>query len=228
MLERRKKLGFGHVIAASFVLGVGGVFGYDRLADAGKVPWVDKHEVEENHNLKPNIEVPVIKETKWGFEDYKYRGTDFRREIKILLEDNPSEGKLLLEKYKNLVKVNEGKEYLNGGEELSPKKGDVFTISDPSLSNPGVILRQEQTLEFNPLTDRKAVYDQAIVAINGDGIDVVGYDHESKKEIGGRVIPVTVLLDSPSFNNRDEALEYETGFIPIEYLGDKLPTAESR
>ena len=192
--------------------------------------------IEGNNSNKPvttnmptdtpgqEFSVPLVVE--WGYQDYKYKGTQYRHQIKVLLDTNPEEGKRLQEKYNLLVKVNEGKEFLDDGEEFNPVTGDVFMIDDPSRTKAGVVLRHGPTIERSAGFSN-AVYDGAAVAISGEGIEAKGFDYLQGVEIKTTLYPITVMIDSPKFQNADEAVYPETGYIPKEYLGAKIQSVNS-
>lgn len=155
-----------------------------------------------------------------------FSGSSYRRELKILKENNDPNYNALKKAYDNLKKEN-GKEYLDGnGEVFDPKTGDFFQIDDPSKLKPGVVLRQQPTVEYNPQTDNTAVFDGAVIEITGDPIDVLGYDLLKSEEISKRMFPVKVLIDSPYFDTPDEAHLDQTGYISQEYLGNKMQVEE--
>jgi len=217
---RKIETGFREVMVTTIIGG---------SAATGIAIWADSNDYwqgsnNSDHELRiptstseNNSGISTSTELGWGYEEYKYKGTQFRHRIKVLMEENPEEGKKLQEKYNFLFKVTERREYLDGGEDFSPQLGDFFYIDDPSKKKPGVILREGLTADINIETDSIAVFDGDIIKIIGEAEDAIGYDHEANQEISKKVYRVSVV-----FQNSQLGPDFgETGYIPMDYLGSK-------
>lgn len=207
------------IFAAAISLGLvaGGALALDRSLVGGVTPTVI-----EAKSIP--VSDPEIDGVKWGVYKYLYKGAEFRRELKVLKENKDPDYERLREAYERLRKINNGHEYLgNEATEFNPQPGDQFLIDDPSQKKPGVILRQNPTIEINPFTDHTALYNGSAVTIIGEGVDVEGVDPETRIDVAKKFFPVSVLFDSPGFDNVDEARIGDYGFVSMEHLGNKVP-----
>lgn len=222
-MERKEVVGIGALVTAIIVTVAG-----DASENGGHYldPFSDSINNRQTESLaSPHVSefYPEINGEKRNIiYEYMFRGTTLRRELKILKENEDPNYKLLNDLYSK-QKKEKRVEYLDGNADVfDPQIGDSFTIDDPSKLKPGVVLRVEPNIDINRETDTKAVYNGAIVEIAGLGVTVLGFDLSENVEIEKTLYPVKVVTPSIDFYNGDSAMPGEIGYVPKEYLGNKV------